>query len=123
MNKIHRFTTWVFLFTALSLPLQSQTPIADYSYEDQRTAAYEESGFAATWSPFLPIAALVIGAIFFGIADQNDQKIDSYGSQNGNGSMAHRGKSSSYSGSKSSHHANRHKHCAKNYTRGSSSHN
>lgn len=61
------FQKLILATTMISLPLHCQEACEDYSSCD--SSAYYDCGRAAHWSAYVPIAALLVAAIWLGFAD------------------------------------------------------
>lgn len=103
------------LFTALTLTLTLAT-CSIYSQdcaeqaEGNYSCAYTDGSHTAHWSAYIPVAALVAAAIWFGVADQTHEKHNSSNSQDGLGSMASSKRISH------SHHHHHPSHCHSSYS-------
>lgn len=86
MRIIHPFIT---LATAFALVTSSVHSQSECTPEDGNySCAYNESSHSAHWSIYIPIAALVGAAVWFGVADCKKEKYDSSNSKDALGSIA-----------------------------------
>lgn len=83
-----KFRSFITLTIALTLATSSIYGQDCNNQVDNCSCAYAESSHTAHWSIYIPIAALVAAAIWFGMADQKHEKHNSSNSQDGLGSMA-----------------------------------
>lgn len=99
MHKTYKWITFFLLSIFLTTSIQAQpfdNRVAvpyEQSEENNEYTAYDQSLKVAHWSAYLPITAIIVVAIFFGIADKNGEEQTSRGFD-GLGSMGSRCSSS-----------------------------
>jgi hypothetical protein len=107
MEKLHKLVTLTLLFTIVTTSIQAQD--ADDQSDENYSSAYVQSSHAAHWSVYIPIAILVVAAVYLGLADEkHSNDSSSSDSQDGLGSIdSSKRHSSSSSGSSSRHYSTR----------------
>ncbi|MDP1880817.1 MAG: hypothetical protein Q8K60_07745 [Parachlamydiaceae bacterium] len=99
MQKTYEWITFfllsIFLTTSIhAQPFDNNVAASNEQVEENSEyTAYDQSLKVAHWSAYLPITAIVVVAIFFGIADKNGEKQSSR-SYDGLGSMGSKSSSS-----------------------------
>lgn len=80
MKKMSSFKKQTLLLLILTSFCGQQLHSQENENDFSTIQAYEDSSWMARWSPFIPLTGLVLGAIFFGIANSSESCKDSYDS-------------------------------------------
>lgn len=84
MEKIRQWTAVALLFTLTFTSIYGQNNEQD---DENYSSAYMQSSQTAHWSVYIPIVVLVGAAIYFGLADRNQNDLSSSNSQDALGSI------------------------------------
>lgn len=77
MSVMNRFFILTLLFAFVTTSIQGQE-CCDETNMECDGSAYMEASKTAHWSIYIPIAILVVAAIWFGVADQHDNSKSKY---------------------------------------------
>lgn len=97
METLRKLVTLMLLFALATTSIYGQ----DTNDVDDETvgSAYAEGSHAAHWSAYIPIGAIIIAAIFLGVADRDHKSASSHSGSNSQDGLGSIGSSSSgYSG-------------------------
>lgn len=108
MKNMQALKKQTLLLLTLTFFCTQQVHSQEYENDLSTIQAYEDSSCMARWSPFIPLTGLILGAVFFGIANSSESCQDSYDSHHVPSRLHH---------SKSSHYTSKHnKRCCSSHS-------
>lgn len=93
MTKLYKLVVLTLLFAFVTTSIHGQDCCDQV---EDCGSAYNEGSLTAHWSVYIPIAVLVVAAIWFGVADRNHDKSSYSNSQDGLGSIDNSKRHSGY---------------------------
>lgn len=84
MAKLHKLVMLTLLFALVTSSIQGQNCC---DQDDECGCAYTQGSQTAHWSVYIPIAILVVAAIWFGVSDRNHDHSSYSDSQDALGSI------------------------------------